>query len=184
MGNLGPKWIRPISSSEHGEIDTNLVSHINLLDIVEIDGINPLGSGHQSENAFYAESSIQVVGTYPRTELDILCENERPLIFGNKGKAVAQDAIFRLHHSLLLIRVNDFEFKIVSPEWNSDRIQSRLVFSYKANQYDFAITDPAFLEKFENDPECIAGVKELFITLSLALNLNDWYSKLVAGIIY
>ena len=184
INNLGPKWIRPISASEHGEIPTHHVSHIKLLDIVEINDVTNVGKGHQSENVLYNENSIQIVGAYPKSELKDLCENERPNIFGNRGKAVAEDAIYRLHHSLMMIESNKHEFIRVPSERNPDKLQTRLRFFYKNQQYDLAITDPVFLENYEKDPEAFSNANDIFVTLSLAINLNDWYHKLVAGIIY
>ncbi len=47
--NNKPKWIRPISqSTEHGQVPTYLVSHIKLLDIVEIDIIKIVPDDYQS----------------------------------------------------------------------------------------------------------------------------------------
>lgn len=184
VNNLGPKWIRPISETEHGELPTDHVSHIKLLDIVEISDVNYVGKGHQSENALYDENSIRIIGTYPKSELKDLCENERPDIFGNRGKAVAEDVIYRLHHSLMMIESHKHEFVSVPNERNPDKLQTRLKFSYKDQRYDLAITDPVFIENYERNPEAFSNIGEIFITLSLAVNLNDWYHKLVAAVIF
>jgi hypothetical protein len=179
-----PKWIRPISSTEHGEIPTELVAHLELLDIVEIDEVIHVQHGHQSENATFDERSIKLVGTFPIEEISPLCEDQRPLIFGNRRKAVAQDAIHLLHHSLMLIRVDDFVVEEVPSPKSPGKTQYRLGFQYKKNTYDFPITDPVFLEDYKEDGECIEGAKELFLTLSIGLNFDNFYFKLVAGILY
>jgi hypothetical protein len=184
LAHDSPKWIRPIGNTEHGEIPTNLVSHVRLLDIIEIEDIVYVGDGHQSENATFDANSIELIGTYPKEALNILCEDERPLIFGNKRKAVHRDYIYRLHYSLMLVRADGFEVIEAPSENNPERTQNRLIFQYKNEEYDLPITDPAFLENYRHNNNGIADIEQIFITLSLGLNLNDFYHKLVAGIIY
>ena len=180
MENGRPKWVRPISSSEHGEINTDLVSHIQLLDIVEIDGVNHLATGHQSENVLFDENSIVVNDVYPNDRLNLISENEQPLIFGNSKKAVHEKYIGQLHYSLMLICIDEFEVTKKA----SDKMQVRLTFVYNGSSYNLPITDPHFIQNYENDPECLSDVNELFLALSLGLEFNEFYHKLVAGLMY
>jgi len=55
-----PAWIRPISGDEFGQIDDDLVAHINLLDIVEIESLRDYPEGYQSENVLFAANSMCV----------------------------------------------------------------------------------------------------------------------------
>src|SRR5262245_56499531 len=43
-----PVWLRPVTDSEHGEIPADLVDHINLLDIVEVEVVAPRPQGYKS----------------------------------------------------------------------------------------------------------------------------------------
>lgn len=182
--NGRPKWIRPISNTPHGEVPTHLVSHLNILDIVEIEIKNHVGKGYQSENTLFLENSIQRIGTYSRVRLSGLYDDSRLLIFGNKGKAVHEDSIGDLNHSLMFIRVTDFEIIEKIYEDNPQKKKIRLAFSYKYNRYEFPITDPVFLHNYQVHADYMNGVDELFLSLSLAINWEDWYYKLIAGIIH
>jgi len=177
-----PKWIRPISHSPHGEVSTHLVSHLEIMDIVEIDVTEYPNSGnYQSENAIFRENSIRVVGNYSVTQLGALCDN-RNLIFGNKGKAVCEDAIGNLNYSLMLIRTDNFE--VVEKVYeDTNRPQVRLVFSFNDHQYDFPITDPVFLHQYQLNADVLEDQNVLYLSLSLAVVWKEWYYKLVAGII-
>jgi len=179
--NGRPKWIRPICKTPHGEIPTYLVSHLNILDIIEIDVTGNPNTDYQSENALFREKSIHHIGTFKRNNLNALCEN--PLtIFNNRGNAVPQDAIGNLTRSLILITINNFEVTERTYE-DTQKKQTRLVFTHGMNQYNFPITDPVFLHHYQSNPDFIDDVSELFLCLSLGVVWQDWYYKLVAGII-
>ena len=50
------KWIRPVcTDTPHGEIPTDLISSINLLDIVEIEVTGRPEKNYQSDNVFFNE---------------------------------------------------------------------------------------------------------------------------------
>jgi hypothetical protein len=177
------KWIRPICNTQHEEVHTHLCSHINILDIIEIDIINfpNIGSYH-SENALFHESALHVVGKYTDSLIG-LCDNRR-LIFGNRGKAVSQEAITNLTYSLMFIRTDQFEVVGRTYENTSERTQIRLVFSYHGNQYDFPVTDPDLLNRLRTNPDFLKVYNEAFLCLSMTIPWNDWYYKLVAGAIF
>ncbi len=56
-----PKWLRPVSKKDHGEVSANLVGKLNLLDIVEFDMLSECPRGYQSENVFFDEQSLIVI---------------------------------------------------------------------------------------------------------------------------
>jgi len=180
--NGRPKWVRPICDTPHGEIPTHFVSHIHLLDIIEIDGTHrPQDIGYQSENIFFDTNSINVRGHY-NNDLHPLCDN-RNRIFGNRGKAVSQDDINGLTYSLMLINTNEFEVIEKTYTDKPDRPQVRLLFHFNGNQYDLPITDPIFLHKYQQNPDFMNGINKVFLSLSLGVCWQDWCYKLVAGII-
>ena len=183
IGKLGPKWIRPVCNTEHGEIPKEYVAHIQTLDIVEIEIDTNQTQGYQSENVSFDEKSIEVVDRYPITELSGLCEDERPKIFGTLGKAIHPDQIHLLHYSLMLIRVDDFTVLEKPHEHKPGKTQFRLEFHYKRNKYDFVITDPVFLANYKKNKLYLSEAGTLFLTLSVGVKYMEWYHKLVAGII-
>src|SRR5690242_4175694 len=106
--NEKPKWIRPVCNTKHDEIPTEIVSHFKLLDIIEIDIIEEQPQGYQSENVSFDEKSLKICGTFDRNGLPGICNNPNA-IFDNWRKSVSDEEIDDLDHSLLLLRLTDFE---------------------------------------------------------------------------
>jgi hypothetical protein len=179
--NGRPKWIRPICNTLHGEVYTHLAAHVNILNVIEINVTTYPEWSYQSENVFFNENNIKVAGKFNKCDLDILCDNNA-LIFGNKGKAVHREKIDKLDHSLMLIRISDFEVLRKAGD-EPGKPKFRLMLSHRDVEYDFPITDPAFIERFQSNSKLLLNTKELFVCVSLGIVLNDWHYKLVAGII-
>lgn len=179
-----PKWIRPVCNTEHGEIPSNIVSHIRISDIVEIQTSDkPTGEYYQSENVFFDINSIKVIGKYDESRLDELCDN-RSLIFGNKGKAISGEFINKLDYSLMLVKTNQFSFINRTYENTPERNQIRMSFQYNSNNYDFPVTDPVFMKRYEMNPDFVQKYNNAYIVLSVGVCWNDWYYKLVTTIIF
>lgn len=181
--NNKPKWVRPICNTEHCQVPTHLVSHIKILDIIEISNIQDAANGYQSENVLFDESSIRVIGRFNKANLSDVCENNYRVIFGNRGKAVPGNSIENLSYSLMMINIDNFEIFERTYDDNPNA-QIRLIFTYNNNRYDLPITDPDFLRDYARDPDLISNVGELILVLSLGVVWKDWYYKLVASIIY
>lgn len=180
ISNNMPKWLRPVSRAEHGEFPTIIAQRITLLDIIQFDIIAPCPSSYQTENVYFAENSVKKISSIEQssTNLDELTSDTN-LLFGNKGKAVHEDVINSLDHSLLFIKAN--KYNIYFKQGNN---QLRMEFSYRSNIYDLPITDIHFMNEFQKNNKILKNVKHLYITLSLAVKQNDWHSKLISGLIY
>ena len=128
-----PNWLRPISKSQHGEISKALVSKVSLMDIIEIDIEEKCPKGYQAENVTFKSDSIKKVGAINLSEenLELFIDKEQHYLFGNKGKAVHEDDINSLNHSLTLIKVTDFEVNR-----KGDDNQIRINFQFNKNRYD------------------------------------------------
>lgn len=181
-----PKWVRPVTGEEHGQVPSDLVSGINLLDIVEIDEIEEAPNGYQSENIKFIPSSLKVVGKigHSSDNLDLLSDNQQLNLFGNKGKAIPLDTIETINKSLTLIKVNNASVYIRT---EFEKEQYRLKFSFNSTEYDLPITDVNFLEKCknsENIPINESIKAEIYLAISLGVEYEGWYYKLVAGIIH
>lgn len=175
------KWLRPVCKNEHGEVPTHLVSDIKLLDIVEIEITDEVPNGFQFENVFFNTKSISIIGKFPIDNINRLCNNSLNYIFGNKGKAVSESEIDFVNHSLILIKVNEYEiFEKTYPDNLVKQI--RVKFSYNTYQYDFPITDLVFCSDSKSNNNILTKTP-IYLTLSLAVNHNGWHSKLVAGIV-
>lgn len=180
--NRRPKWVRPICHTPHQEIPAILVKDVHVLDVLQVDVTELPPPSYQSENAFFDAGSIQVLGQFRKEEVASLCDI-RPLIFGGKGKAVSEERIELLGYSLMM--VNTREFEVIDRVYDDSGVpQTRLVFTYNLNTYDLPITDPLFLHQYKLNPEILDDVDQLYLTLSLGVNWNHWYYKLVGCVIY
>jgi hypothetical protein len=181
--NDRPLWIRPISRANHGQIRNQLVSHIKLLDILKFSVTSvPDRNNYQSENAYFDERSIQIVGKINSKSIKILCE-DHSVIFGNRGKAIHEDKIGSLRHSLILIKTKQFDVVEVNYDDNSNQPQKRMAFKYNGNNYNLPITDPVFLHSYQSNHNILNGVDKIYLSLSVGICWKSWYYKLVAGVI-
>ncbi len=176
-----PTWLRPVSNSEHGEFPTNIAQNISLLDVIEFDLLAPCPSGYQTENVYFAEGSVKKVASILLSEknLDKLTTDTDILLFGNRGKAVHEDVVNSLDHSLIFIKVNEYNV-FIKPVNN----QLRMNFTYNSVEYDLPITDIKFDALYRSNEGIIKNVQNIYLTISLAVVHNNWHSKLIAGIIY
>ena len=178
-----PKWIRPVCNTEHGQIPDKIAEPFKLLDIIELDVLEEVGDDYQSENVTFKETTIKTVNAFDKESLKYLCDDKK-LVFGGKGKAVSQELIEIMEYSLTLINVNQFDVIRKTYDDRAGRPQLRMQFTYNGNSYDFPITDPAFIYKYKNNPEVLKDISQLYLCISLGIEWENWYYKLVAGIIF
>ena len=176
-----PKWLRPISKCQHGAVGEDLVREISLMDIIEIDVEELCPNGYRSENATFRPESIKKIGNIGLAEknLDRLIDMEQNNLFGNRGKAVSDDVIDSVNHSLSLIKVTDF--KLIRKD--SDR-QLRIEFVFNHDCYDLPITDIDFIQKYNENEALLKDTTCLYLSISLGVFHNGWHSKLIAGVLY
>ena len=179
------KWIRPVSTNEHGEISTDLVSELNILDILEIDVTGDCPDEYQSENVFFDEGSIKPIGGFNKAKLNEVCEDSR-YIFATRYASLSEEVIQQLSHSLMLIVTDTFEVILAPNEYNPKHPKPRLKFSYNDFEYDLPITDHDFLNKYRTNPKVLSKKDRIVLCLSLSVKfpVTNRYYKLVAGIIY
>jgi hypothetical protein len=178
-----PRWIRPVCKTPHGEIPSQIANPFNVLKVIELETGLPQDCGYQSENIFFNERTLKGVDDFRVNHLDSLCDN-REIIFGNKGKAIAQENIRSVNHSLVLIKTKLFTLMDRCYQDTPDTTQQRLLFTYNKIQYDFPITDPVFLRCYKANPKLLDDVNEIYLTCSISVQWANWYYKLIAAIIY
>ncbi len=176
-----PKWIRPIADTQYGEIPNDdadcikLFSHVCLLNVEE----NPLDV--HRENVLYDSMELLSSAFSLDTKfLNKLVDKTHKSIFGNHGKAVSVDFASNLDYSLMFINTQNARTYI---DESRERAKNRICFTYNGAEYDFPITDPKFLDKFRRNPELFDVIPNVYLTLSLGLEYEGWYHKLVAGVI-
>jgi hypothetical protein len=178
-----PKWVRPVCHTEHGEIPEWMAVPYNLLDILILDVLENKPEGYQSENVTFTQNSIRSGGTFDQADLLPLCDTKE-MIFGNKGKAVSEEAIENLDHSLMLIRAEQFEAVKKVNELRSGKSQLRMKFTYCGEEYNLPITDPVFRDRYSENPKILMDRACVYLCVSLGIQWEGWHYKLVAGVIY
>lgn len=184
QGNtMKPVWIRPVTTSHHGEIPAVEVGEIELLDIVEVEIMEKEKSlPHQSENYFYTPGSMKLKGQLSQAELHKFLDDEHQLIFGNKWKAVSKDSISSIGYSLSMITVPDFcAYEVSYPDAQYPKVRGK--FTYHGAEHDFPITDPDFLWDRKRNPGKYDIPKPAYLTLSLGTEFEGWYYKLIVAVI-
>jgi len=182
--NGKPKWIRPVTRSEHGSIPETWVKDMQLLEVQELNMYRACPNNYQSENVFFASNSFKKIRCIDSKAavLEKLKEDELPYLFGNCGKAVCKEKIGELDYSLMLIKGEKVTIygKKHRP-WKPPQL--RILFRYKQHSYDLPITDIAFLEAYQQDHFIIEKATAVYITVSLGIDVSGWHYKLAAGII-
>jgi hypothetical protein len=174
-----PQWIRPVMETDYGQIPTQLVEKINLLDIINLENRGHVPNGCQKENFLFEPKSLAIQTKLAPTveNLEALTEGAPLTLFGNRGKAVSAAQIAEVNYSLLFV-------KVCSPEFYSARLghQLRSKFVYNSNDYDFPVTDVQFCEQYYQNPKLLEEAKNVYFTLSLGTLHDNWHYKLVAGV--
>lgn len=177
-----PRWIRPVSNSEHGEVAADLVDSISLNDVVELDIISENPKGYQCENMLFDPKSIKKVNKIKLSEsaLNNLVNNTQATLFGNKGKAIPEDSIGTVDCSITFIKVENPEV-YVRTDYNKPQI--RIKFIYHSVNYDLPVTDLNFIAEYNKNNNVITSDKKVYLTISLGVEHQAWYYKLVAGVV-
>lgn len=174
-----PKWIRPVMADSNRGIPENMVRSFRMLDILEVDVTSDAPYGAHSENVHFR--SISKVGYY-NGSLMALCDENHSLIFGNRGKAVPEEIFCEMEYSLMFVKPENLYIDTQYDE--KGREKYRIQFSHKGNRYDFPLTDPVYISMLQKGCcKCGNRSNDIYLTLSLGVNYNDWHYKLVAGVI-
>lgn len=179
-----PKWIRPISQSDFGELLPNCVRHIKLGDLVEVEvtegGI--LYNSYQTENVCFENDSLRVVEKLPltRERLQKLAVRLPTPLFGSHGRAISMDNINGLYSSLTFIKIDNPRVRV--RDQIGARPQERLSFYYNRTEYDLALTDIEFVEKLMADEHILQKANEVYLTVSLSMPYDRKLYKLAAGV--
>ncbi len=179
-----PQWIRPISQSDFGELAAHWVRHIRLGDLVEVEitegGCH--GNSYQSENVYFEKDSLKVVEKLPLTHerLEKLSLHESTPLFGCRRRAIPIDHIGGLYSSLTFVKVKNATIR-----WRDEigaRPQERLNFTYNDCNYDLALTDIEFVEKYMADNDILQKANQVYLTVSLSMPWDNRLYKLAAGV--
>ena len=176
--NGTPKWIRPIVGNGNDGVPENLAQSFSMLDILEIEVVQNAPEGMHSENAIF--TSVKKIERVACTEnnISLLCDTIHPLIFDNKGKAVASEVFDQGGYSLMFIKPENPVLQTQVDEYGHEKY--RFQFTYRNNGYDLPLTDAKYIHLLQN-----RNVKggELYFTLSLGVKYGDFHYKLISRVI-
>jgi hypothetical protein len=195
---LGP-WIRPVSIHDEGGIspsEARLQSGRQpaVMDFVELDLTRKVNDSSQPENWLidrntkWRSVNRQYAG---KPRLDSLVETPEHLWYQrNERTDRISSAVLRRHppaQSLYLIRVPGLKISFGWQQWQGEyKAKRRASFRYNMTDYDIAITDPAFLERFrtqfprKGDPTKSFEVQSAhgcYLCVSLAPEFNGYHYK-------
>ncbi len=176
-----PKWLRPVTGNEHGQVPARLVQNISVGDILEMQTTHACPIGYQAENIYFEKRSIKVVRPAELTceHLSLLVENDGRHIFDNSRPCVTEEEIQHVTRSLILIKTEKIKTYFCTPYGTKPRVK----FLYKKNWYNFPITDVNFIDRMQENPELLDGKDEVFLTVSLGVQFEGRYWKLAAGVV-
>ena len=81
----------------------------------------------------------------------------------------------------MMIKTTSFE-PIINNSYGKQQI--RLIFKYNDQTYNLPITDPLFLRQYKHDNTILNDSHKIYIILSLGVEFNSNFYKLVATIFY
>ncbi|HJY64705.1 MAG TPA: hypothetical protein VJ455_11165 [Ignavibacteria bacterium] len=141
-----PKWIRPVSHSEHGEVSEAFVRNINLLDIVETEIVKECPSGYQCENVFVKEKSFKVIrkAKLEKNNISRLVTKNVNLIYGSNEKSVSVSEAEKTDYSLIFVKPKSPSFIKVRNRYVKDQLRTE--FTFKDVSYNLPVTDLNFLK--------------------------------------
>ena len=179
-----PKWIRPISQSDFGELPAHTVRHIRLGDLVAFEATEGgcHGNSYQTENVYFEKDTLNVVEKLPLTHerLEKLSVRLPTPLFGSRGLSIPIERIEGLYHSLTFVKVQN-----PSIHWRDEvgkRPQERLHFMYNDCPYDLALTDIEFVERYMEDNDILQKANQVYLTVSLSMPFDRRLYKLAAGV--
>lgn len=176
-----PRWIRPVSMAENGEIPNQLAQGVKLLSLVKLTEVIPCPDKAHTEDVHC--SRMECCPCDYEADNNFLSQLIDPVhqaVFYFRGKAIPATMINRLDYSLMLIRPEKASAYI---DDEREKSKYRMKFTYYGSNYDFPITDPCFLETFKKNPDRYTNLKGIYLTLSLGLEFEGFHFKLVAAVL-
>ena len=176
-----PRWIRPVSMAENGEIPNQLAQDVKLLSLVKLTDVMPCPNKAHTEDVHCSRMECCPYNYESNDDfLSQLIDPVHQAVFYFRGKAIPATMINRLDYSLMLICP---EKACAYIDEEREKSKYRIKFTYYGSNYDFPITDPYFLETFKKNPDRYTDLKGAYLTLSLGLEFEGFHFKLVAAVL-
>jgi hypothetical protein len=190
-------WIRPVSARPTTELTQIECKCQNdetprLLDILDVPLLRPAPQLHQTENHLIDDTrSWLKVGEFPRDSVSQLCDLPRSLWTNSCSTGagsfdcISQREAAPEHHSLMLIRPDDFTVRIDTIDRHKAGRSYRGNFTYKENYYSLKLTDPVARSAYAKHPDGDYRVRDAYLCVSLTMPFLEEGRcyKLVAAVI-
>lgn len=176
-----PRWIRPIAKTTYGEIPNFVAESIEMLSVIKLSDVVPCPDQVHVENVYYSRMvQCDYKISLEPSIMNKLIDSRHQAIFHNRGRAVSAEMLVGVNYSLMLIHP---EKASAYRDENREKSKNRMKFTYYGVEYDFPITNPAFLDELKREPERYENIPNVYLALSLGLEFEGWHHKLVAGVI-
>jgi protein-tyrosine phosphatase len=88
-----PHWIRPVSNTNYGQVPTQWVERIHLLDVVNLENRGAVPRDCHQENILFEPNSIAIQTSLAPTfeNLEALTAGAPMMLFGNRGSQQCQN---------------------------------------------------------------------------------------------
>ncbi|MCU0346095.1 MAG: hypothetical protein MUC59_04085 [Saprospiraceae bacterium] len=176
-----PRWLRPVSGSEHGQVPAQLVAEIAVGDIISFEVLELCPSGYQTENCLFYQSSLTKVraATMTKPHLDQLVEHHPAGLLGNTQRSIEMEEIGAVNRSLVLVRPDEVQPYFTTPYNTKPRVKFKL----DGIAYDLPMTDVNFFDRMQEGLGALAGMTP-YIAVSLSMPFEGRLYKLAAGMVY
>ena len=176
-----PHWIRPVSYATYGEIFNYEAKKIGLFSVVRVTDMSPCPINAHSENVHYKK--MECLGMMPLTTdfLNELTDKIHQTIFYNYDRTISLETYNKGNYSLMFIRPEK-AYVYVDNRWERPKFRMRIL--YHGIHYDMPITDPAYLQYLEHNPQKTGELAKVILTLSLGLEYQYQHHKLIAAVVF
>lgn len=179
------EWVRPVRNKEGGElsreqINTNLNTPVNLLNIVTINFEKKVGLPNQPENFLVGQNSKFIFSeTLDRGDIDKYLDKPSTLWIYEQSRSdrVSSKYIKNITQSLYLLKIDKIKIYWKDRSQYLQKPQRRGIFNYNGTVYDLSLTDPNY-STFEEQT-----LENQFVCISLGEEFNGYFYKIIASII-
>lgn len=189
-----PRWIRPVTRKQSdnelwekhntpidGAVPVNIATQIPILSIVKVHDVEPCPEKPHCEDVYYSKMECRwyksdVVFDLLKQCVDSVHQN----VFYSNGRALQKPLAEQLDYSLMLVHIDD---AVAYIDKSREKSKNRLRFSYYRTEYEFPITDPELIKRLSVASDNKITLQDVYLTLSLGLEFEGFFFKLVAAVI-
>jgi hypothetical protein len=195
---VGGGWIRTVSNTLEGTLHHEYIlpngDELRLLDLVRAEVTTPRPEAHQPENWVLANTKMTLLSRPAPVFMLKVLQNyvtTDPKLLGSIGDKISESYYTRypLKESLALALPQQIEWRVTTGVRGNRQV--RACFNLRGRDYNFSITDPVWLAKFNNLPvdnysladSGLTPNDKIWFTISLSEPFNGFCYKLVAAVL-